>query len=108
MPRLSATRSIVSMFSVLFWKIIGILDGKSILMNAYPGRNRTKMMPRTWRMYIAGYDSPGTAKTAIVVAAARVRVIQYQTTVFVLMYCFRFVGWGVGLCVNFSLFSSSS
>ena len=46
-PKLSATRSIVSMFSEEV--LTGTLAGNRALMNAKPGKNRTKMVPSAER-----------------------------------------------------------
>ena len=45
-PRLSAARSMLSIFSLLVGK--GTFDGKSVFINAYPGRNRTKIAPNAY------------------------------------------------------------
>ena len=44
---LSAMRSMVSSSWLLV--LMGIFEGKSALMKAYPGRNRTNIMPSAWR-----------------------------------------------------------
>jgi hypothetical protein len=52
MPKPRAMRSMLSRFSLVVF--MGTVVRNSAFMNAYPGRNSTKMIPRTFRRYAAG------------------------------------------------------
>ena len=89
-PKLSATRSIVSIFSEEV--LIGTLAGNKAFMNVNPGKNRTKIMPSENRRYANGTSPSGMANTAIAVTAANIMVVQYHAACFEKIYSFADAG----------------
>lgn len=81
-PKLRAVRSIVS----------SSFPGNIALMRLYPGRNRTKMAPRTYLTYISGLEFSGIVNTVSAVAAARKMVTQYHLVSVVVRYVLNFGG----------------
>lgn len=105
-PKLSATRSIISVLSKEVFS--GILAGKRTFTSVKPGKNRTKMMPSEYRKKTSGTLSPVMVNTAIVITVASNIVVQYHVACFEKIYSLADEGLDSSCLVKRRRFSFSS